>query len=395
MLELFPHALYAAILAVVGLAAGLALVPYAARRTVVQPLEIAVEDEVRLLVGVLSDLRRLPYLTTLVPSDFAAGANSRIWAGLLEIADPELSRLSADPGDEECALLGAELVERAASVHAELAARLSAAPTASVDLERLRYLSDLSVSGPPTDDDVLDAGQAVMLTGTDRTRLGGSGLVVPSRTPDSVDPQSPPIRRDLGTPTRLRRVLTAAAAAGAAALLYGFVAAAGLSGVSLWLGVGALGVLLGGSVVITLVDLDTLYVDLRVFLVTAVLGWSLTIAAVGVAGEWSRLIPGVVVVSATAVLFEVVNRLHRWRRGMDGQGFGDTLIVLVTAGIPPALTGDWTLGYYSVMAGMATCVVGWLIGFARGKLSRSSPMAFGPYLAAGWVLGWATYLLIG
>ena len=89
MLELLPDTLAAAVLAALGAVLALVLVPYAARRTVKQPLEVAVEDEVRLLVGVLSDLRRLPYMTSLAPTDFAAGANARIWAGLLEVCDAE------------------------------------------------------------------------------------------------------------------------------------------------------------------------------------------------------------------------------------------------------------------------------------------------------------------
>lgn len=395
MVELFPDPQLAAILAAVGAIVSLFLVPYAAKRAVAQPLEIAVEDEVRLLLGVLSDLRRLPYLTTLTPEDFAAGANGRIWATLLKVAAPELSHLSANPTDEECAQLGAELVERADQVHAELHRLLGLSPNAAADLARLAYLSNLSTTTDLSDDDVVDAGQAVLLTGTGRNKLSGSGLVVASTTPDSVDPAQPPIRRVLAVPSRLRRFLTAVVTAASAALLPGFVAAADLTGAAGWVALGALAVLLAGSVVIALVDLDTMYVDLRTFLVTAGGAWALAGAAVALAGEWTRAIAGVVVVVAVAVVFELANRIYRLLRGVDGQGFGDTLIVIATVGVPPALTGDWTLGYYSGMAAMAVAVLGWGIGFARGKFTRSTPMAFGPYLAGGWILGWAVWALIG
>lgn len=394
MLELFPSPVIAAVLAALSLIAGALLVSYAARRTVAQPLAIAVEDEVRLLIGILSDLRRLPYMASLAPSDFASGANYRIWAALLKVSDAELATLSADPDDAECAAVGAELVDRADQVHADLQRELAGAPTARVDLERLAWLSQRSVDEDLSDEDVVDAGQAVLLTGTDRTRLAGGGLVLPSHTPDSVDPALPPLRRFLSRPTRLRRVLTAAASAASGALLYGFIASAGLTGVSLWLGVAALAVLLAGSVVIALVDLDTMYVDLRVFLVSTLLAWALTVAAVGSAGMWGRLIYGVVVVAFTAVMFEGANRWFRWRRGVDAQGFGDTLIIIATAGIPPALTGDYRLGFFSVMAGLVACIVGWSVGAVRGKLTRTTPIAFGPYLAAGWVLGWVAYLFL-
>lgn len=394
MVELLPSLPVAAILAAAGVVLALILVPYAARRTVAQPLVIAVEDEVRLLLGVLSDLRRLPYLTSLAASDFAAGANSRLWAALLAVAEPELSQMSDDPDDQECARIGAALVDRGPDFHVDLHSHIAASPNAAVDLERLSYLSELSATRTFVDSDVVDAGQAVLLTGTDRARLGGAGLVLPSSTPDSVDPAFPPIRRVLAPVTRLRRVLVAAATAASGALLYGFAVGSDLHGTALWLGVAALGVLLGGSVVIALVDLDTFYVDIRSFLVTTLAAWTLTAAAVGVAGHWDRLVAGVVVVAATAVIFEVANRIFRKLRGMDGQGLGDTLIIIATAGIPPALTGDLTLGFYSVMCGMATCVLGWVVGRARGKLDASSPVAFGPYLAAGWILGWVLYVLV-
>lgn len=397
MVELFPNATIVAVLALVGCVLGAVLVPYASRRTVAQPLEIAVQDEVRLLLGVLSDLRRLPFLTTLSPQDFAAGANGRIWAALLVAAAPELDPIGEDPTDAQCAEAGEQLAARADEVHLavqQILAQGRGAHGAGTDLSRLAYLSRLSAEEKLSDDDVIEAAQVVLLTGTGRTKLAGSALVQPTAYPDSIDPANPPLHRVHTPPTRLRRVLSSAVCGAACSLVYGLAVATGLTGASLWLAVAALVVLAAGSLVISLVDLDTLYVDLRTFLVTAVGAGSLTVAAVGASGLWGRLVAGVVMVAATAVFFELVNRIHRAVRGVDGQGLGDTLIIIATVGIPPALMGNWVLGYYSVMAGIVAVLLGWLIGAARGKVTRSTPMAFGPYLAAGWVLGWAAYLII-
>lgn len=394
MVELFPSGIIAAVLTVVAAALGAVLVPYAARRSVAQPLALAVEDEVRVLIGVLSDLRRLPYLVSLAPEDFAAAANSRIWATLLSVCAPDLAELPDEQTDAQCAKVGAALVERADEIHAAVHQMLSSGIHARNDLARLAHLSALSATHAPTDEETVSAAEVVLVTGTDRNKFAGSATIAAGIDPDSIDPSSPPLRRVLGAPTtRLRRVLTAAVAGAGGSVVYGLAAAGGYTGASLWLAVAALGALLVGSIVISLVDIDTLYIDLRSFIATAAASWLLTVAAVGVSGQWTRLIPGVVMVAATAVVLEVANRVHRLLRGMDGVGFGDTIILIATVGIPPVLGGYWVLGFASVMAGMAAAVIGFVVAAISGKASRRSPFALGPYLCAGWALGWAGYLI--
>lgn len=395
MVDLFPSAVAAGALAFVGLVLGFFLVPFAARRTLAQPLEMALEDEVTLLLGVLSDVSRLPYLTTIRPADFASGANARLWAAMLAVAQPELASLPDDPDDAQCQEVGERIARSAAAFHDQLQSVLSTGLSRVADGDRLAYLASLSAARQPSNEEVLEAAAAVLTTGTARNTLSGSGLLVPSDVPDSLDPVRPPLRRVLATATRLRQVVGATLLAAVLSVSYGFAATAGLTGVGLWLAVGGLTALAGGSLVIALVDLDTMYIDLRSFAVTVVLSWVLVAAALGVSGRWAGLFSGVVIVAATAVVFEVANRLYRWRRGVDGQGFGDTLILVLTVGVPPAIVGDWRLGFFSVMCAMTLALLGWVVGAVRGKLRANSPMAFGPYLAAGWVVGWFGYLLMG
>lgn len=394
MVDLFPSALASLVLGVLGVLAGVALAGYAARRTVAQPLALALDDEVQVLVGVLADLRRLPYLTPLNDSDFAAGAHQRIWAALLAVADIDLSGLSDAPSDSECAAVGEKLAARSDEVHAELQRRLGTSPSRAVDLGRLAHLAAVSAEALPTDAQVLEAASAVMQTGSDRARLAGPAPVVATLNPDSADPAHPPLARFYVGPTRLRRVLSGAVAGAVAAILPGLAASAGLSGPAAWIAVAALCSMSAGSLVLALVDFDTMYVDLRTMVATGVVTWVLAPAAALAAGDVERVVAGVVVVAVAAVFFELMNRIHRWVRGTDGLGFGDTLILLVTAGIPSALTGDPMLALYSLIAGCATFVLAWVCGALAGKVTRHTPMAFGPYLAASWVLGWLVSLLL-
>ena len=73
------------------------------------------------------------------------------------------------------------------------------------------------------------------------------------------------------------------------------------------------------------------------------------------------------------------------------QGAGDTWIVLVTAGVPAALTGSWQVGLYGMLAGCLLTIAFWSVQRMRGLATAETAMAFGPYLAAGWVIslaGW-------
>lgn len=384
----------ATIAAVIGAVAGWWAVTHAARRAVHQPLETAVGDEVTLLLGVLSNLRRLPYLTTIEAKDFAVGAHQRIWTALVHAASAELATLPAEPTDDDCGDVGDALLERADEIHAQLQALLAGSPTGYADLGLLAQMSAMSAERDVTDEEVVLAGEVVWLVGSDRQRFAGQGRVGPSRTPDSTDPASPPIQRFPTPPSVMRRLTGAALAAVAFAVAPFLAESVGLTGVSLWLGVAALATLATGSLVMSLVDLETMFIDLRTLVWTSAGGWLLAAAAVGVDGRWSSLAVGGVVVAATAVVFEAGNRLYRWRNGIDGQGFGDTMLVVATVGVPAALSGDWLVGYYGVFAAFGLAAAGWLIGFVLRRAHKDQPFAMGPYLAGGWLVGWLAFNLL-
>lgn len=385
-----------AALGAAGAAAGPLLARFAAARAVAQPLALALGDEVTLLAGVLADVRRLAYLTSLSASDFAAAANGRVWTALLDAAAPELSGLGDDPAEDDCAAAGQLLADRSADLLADVTAALAAGVAPATDGARLAELLAQAQADAPDDAKVVEAGQAVLLTGTDRAKWGGAGLVLPTSTPDSVDPAVPPLQRVLITASKARRTATAAVTGLVAACVPWFVTAAPASftGVAAVLAALAVLVLLVGSVVIALVDYDTMYIDMKAFVATCAGAWGLTLAADAAGGDLGRSLHGVAIVVGTAVMFETTVFVYKLVRGIVGQGFGDTLIILATAGVPPALVGDWMLGYYSVMAALVVAMIGWVVLRVRGKIERRTYFAFGPYLAAGWAVGWAVYLLV-
>jgi len=389
---LFPHLPLALSLAGAMALASVFLTHLAARRTLAQPLALAPAQERDTLRGVLADVRRLPYVSALHTEDFAVGVHARIWAALLA-ACPSVADLPEDLADADCERIGASLAARSGEVLAAVAAALAAGPAPVGDaaaMAALFELGDLAGDSALADVAVVEAASAVLAAGTDRNRFSGVGLVVPTNTPDSADPAHPSLHRVLTAPPRLRIVIAAVASALTAAAAPGLVVAAGyaLASVPGVLAIAAVLVLVATSQVVAHVDLDTFYLDLPAFGVGAGAAWVLTVAAALTAGHPRSLLAGVLVIAATAALFTGGNALFRLVRGEDGQGLGDSIIIIATSGVPAALTGNWTLGYLTVMAGLFAGIAGWGTGAVRGRLTRRSPFAFGPYLAIGWALAW-------
>ena len=398
---LWPHPYLALAIEAVAAVAGVALSHVAARRTVTMPLTLALEAETELLAGVLGDLRRYPYLTNIKPADFASGAHARIWDAL-QHALGDAAHMAEDASEDDCAAAGLALRAREIQLMADTTQLLASGPAPAADLARVNeLLAHASAAGYThgRDEVAQDAADATIMTaatdvlagGDDRNRLAGAGLVLPTRTPDSTDPARPPLERVHVPPTRARTIVTGVLAALAASIIPGVLSAAHLSGAAALVGGVGLGILLAMSVVIALVDLDTFFIDMRVWVLGTLASWAAAAGAVILAGDASRLVSGVVMVVATAVLFEGTNFLFKLVRGVDGQGFGDTLIIVATVGAPAALTGSLEVGFWSVMGGLFAAMAGWFVGRLAGKVNRNTPFAFGPWLAAGWVIALALF----
>ena len=160
-----------------------------------------------------------------------------------------------------------------------------------------------------------------------------------------------------------------------------------------WYGRVALLILLVASLEWAIVDLMTMYLDDKAFYLGVSLGWGLTILSLWNQGELTQLIPGLVFTLTMVIIFEGINKYFRYRRGMDGLGFGDTLIVVGTVGIPTALAGAWVLGYRIVMLSFILGIIGFFYMKVTRKHKKTQPFAFGPYLAIGWVFGIVSWIL--
>lgn len=134
------------------------------------------------------------------------------------------------------------------------------------------------------------------------------------------------------------------------------------------------------------IDHDTLYIDMPTFVAGSIGLWAAAAIAAAVGQvPWSWVVLGAGTVAGWAVVLEATNRLYRLIRQRDGMGFGDTLIAVVTVGIPTALTGSLMVGIYSVIAAGVLAVIVMVPIHIIKKFGRTTPFAFGPFLAVGWI----------
>jgi prepilin signal peptidase PulO-like enzyme (type II secretory pathway) len=153
-------------------------------------------------------------------------------------------------------------------------------------------------------------------------------------------------------------------------------------------GIAALVVVAAASIIISLVDIDTMLIDLATL-------WPATLAAlVLTAAELQRSealwqLAGAVAVAAVLMLvLTVANWASRRALGQDGMGGGDLQLLPLVMVVPVALTGQLDLIYFAFMAALFA----FLAVVLAGKLAdpsrelRATPQPFGPALAAGWSL---------
>jgi prepilin signal peptidase PulO-like enzyme (type II secretory pathway) len=198
----------------------------------------------------------------------------------------------------------------------------------------------------------------------------------------------PPLRRVYREPG-ISRYLVAAAVMAA----YGAVSAAlapGRLSALLLLFVGAYGY------VCSAIDHDTMLIDDRTVVVGSATAWAGVLGVVA-AGEisWGAAGLGLGSVVVWGVVFELINAAYKRIRHQDGLGFGDTLIIVVCAGVPAAVSGSWIVGAYSVFGAFLLAILWSLPAMLRGTRGRKDPFALGPFLAAGWVFAWGIASWVG
>lgn len=153
----------------------------------------------------------------------------------------------------------------------------------------------------------------------------------------------------------------------------------------LW-GAMATAALITYSFTASITDHDTLLIDMWTFSLGTSLSWGLIFTG-AFTGEmpWFNVIAGGIGVAVWVVLFAVLNVYSVWRRGMLGIGFGDSMMVMATVGVPVALTGRLEVAIWSVLLSMVFALAHRGTAVALKLASRSRPFALVPYLAAGWL----------
>lgn len=217
--------------------------------------------------------------------------------------------------------------------------------------------------------DVEDCIQKVVDAAYDRDFFGGKMPLEPTS-----DPEHPLAYRDV--PVTWTR------------LLFGGVA----GGVGLWFAHWAttdirsflaVAILVLGSIVLAFVDADTLFIDYPTLVVVAALGWGLAGTA-----NWQNFPLALVATLALLAGLAVVAFGYKALRGAVGLGGGDFVLLVATAGIPLLVTGSVLVVLWGIIAGGILAVTVRLALLVAGKVRYDEPFALGPYLCAGWVLGW-------
>lgn len=360
------QAALSAVAAIAGVLAGSPLARYAARRSAAQPVALEPAAERHVLSAVAAEPWQYLRLHEMRPHDYADPANQAVWARL-EAMLSMVEKPPVETPDEKVE----ELLVRSRATHAEVYASLE-----------MRTLFDAAgIAGEALDAKrLIDEASKVVAASEDRHLYNGGSPIV------AGGPGEASLVRALSKPSRARRVFASTVLASAGSLSVPLAVTASYEVPAQILAAASLLVLSVASLVWALVDYDTMYLDTGSFWPGLGASWALAAAAAFAEHDPRRLLPGAAIAIGGAVVFEVANFLYRLIRGRDGMGGGDTLILLATAGVPAALFGSWQLGYAAGISSLALGIVGWLVLALRGKMTRTTPYAFGPYLALGWIV---------
>ena len=355
-------------------------------RSSMQPVSFSLEGERELLHSIIRSPVLYPAVGELEPSEFAIGVYSRVW-GELKVVMAEVKLVEDISQWKE---LGGFLdIDLKGNIAERL---LSSSIGVSGDVEDMeayegyKFVNSLNIEGPERSNEqdvysLLRKAEDIHEAHLDRTKFNGGSVIT---TAEGLYKE--PLRRAVQPRASRVRVVGLAlmiflGSAPFFASFYSF----GYGWFFAMIAMLALGFM---SVVVSFVDQDTMYLDMPVFGYGVVTAWLFAILAAVTSGEASRLLAGLFVVIPLFIVFEVTNFLFQKVKGMAGMGFGDTLLLIGTSGIPAAISGSYLLGIHCLIAGLLSGIFVWVVKRVKGEITRESPFAFGPYLAIGWILGW-------
>jgi prepilin signal peptidase PulO-like enzyme (type II secretory pathway) len=370
---------------------------FARRRALAQPVDVDLDAERLVLQAALANPAWIADGAELSPGEFAEPAHQLLWAAMRDLHEGSDSpippgalfteditaalerRLAAGspvaPGSAEvgCGVAGPDAVSPGLLEHLALDEPL---------FERARQaLFTVSQRRELSHEQYLKAGELVMAAFEDRTEFCG-----PCQTLQAPDGSwvrcLPPL-------ARRRSVVTAGITiAGFAAAPW--LAAAATTSVAAWaVATTATLLLVSLSMLVALTDIDTLRIDFETFFPLGAFAWLLSGVAAWLDGRLGDVGWALAVVGAVVLLFEGMNAVFHKLKGQQGQGFGDTLLAIVSVGVPVALSGEPLVGYWAVMCAAAGALSWFAIRRLRGTDHAQARLnAFGPFLAGGGLAGW-------
>lgn len=232
------------------------------------------------------------------------------------------------------------------------------------------------------DEAVINAVSRLNSDAFERRELSGSGCW------DVIDAEPPYVR--VKRRASLLRYVSSMVACGAGCAMSAWLVThtTYMPGVGLHLAVLALCAIVASGIVIALVDLDTLYLDLWTIGVGGGAAWFLTAFYLQGNGQLSSLKYGVFAALSWGIALQLINFIYRLIRKQDGMGFGDIIIITMTAGVPSALAGDAAVGFIGVVSSFVLAVMFQLpLAIKRNSGGRTA-FALGPYLCSGWIVAW-------
>lgn len=360
----------AALAALAALAAALGLVCtyIAAQRTVAQPTGAHPDAEAALIGAVLAEPSVFRLVVAVEPDMFTWAPHRALWAELFDLAVDDNDPVNV--AEAESHGLPSLMLPFNSS---ELVARLRSEGL-------LDGVSERALAAEPLTRKQLLAVGAKVLEGTEDRSVTGLAPV------EAGTSAAAPLVRTYRAPSVRRRVVAVVWAAAAMAL----VAATG-AGV---FAVAAAAVLIAGSVVTALVDLDTLYVDHWATTAMAVSGGGFAVAAAGEQLAGNVLLAAVSTVSIVGGL-ELVAFVWGRVRNRVGLGGGDSLVLVPLLAVPVLCTGVAETALWGLLAALVLAVAGQCTLIALGRATRDSHFPLVPYLVCGWPLGWYLAVTFG
>jgi prepilin signal peptidase PulO-like enzyme (type II secretory pathway) len=363
---------FIAIAAAGGAFAGVAASYVAAPRSRRQPDPFDVDAEADVIAAVLADPTLYFKVSVLEEDAFVYEPHRHIWSAVCAQA--------ADSDDDAERALAAQAGLPALAVHLSSDELIGAVRTVIADRDdsdEIRPALDDLVARDSNENALLSGGAKVLGLHDDRVLYAGGLPLEPN--PDGG--RAAPMKRAHRKPSIWRTLMLVACGAA------GF--AAGVTVTQTWWQAAAVLVAVAGLLVVSAVDVDTMYVDYGTLIPTVIVSWGLAITGAVVAGDFGHVARSVGLVVAMLVSLELLAFVYRKLRRREGLGGGDTVMLLLAVGTPALAGASYTVTVSGIVVAAGLAIIVNMVQVVLGRRRTGDPFAFVPYLAAGWLVAWA------